>query len=38
MPLTVYAEAENRAGRREARPVRALMLGEDLDSDPGEDE
>jgi hypothetical protein len=31
MPLTVYAEAENRAGRREARPVRARMLGEDDD-------
>lgn len=29
MPLTVYAEAENRAGRREARPIRARMLGED---------
>lgn len=28
MPLTVYAEQENRAGRREARPVRAKMLGE----------
>lgn len=28
MPLTVYAEAENRAGQREAMPVRARMLGE----------
>lgn len=28
MPLTVYAEAENQAGQREARPVRARMLGE----------
>jgi hypothetical protein len=28
MPLTVYAEKENRAGRREARPVREKMLGE----------
>lgn len=29
MPLNVYAEEANSAGRREARPVRALMLGED---------
>lgn len=28
MPLTVYAEAENKAGQREAMPVRARMLGE----------
>lgn len=31
MPLNVYAEGENSVGQIEARPIRALMLGEERD-------